>query len=169
MAASPATSSSASAAESWRPEVRARRTLAARLRGLSLRRRQVAGRLAASALVLMAVCVALPLRAEPVPAPVQAEVRTLLDRLASSDCRFKRNGSWHGAAEARDHLQRKYEYLAERDAIGSTEQFIDRAASRSSVSGRPYWVQCAGRDPVASRTWLTTLLRTLRAQPAAPR
>ena len=139
------------------------------LRGRAAPAKPGPARTALPAVVLAAVCLAAPLRAEPVPAPVQAEVRTLLERLAASDCRFKRNGSWHGAAEARDHLQRKYAYLAERDAIGSTEQFIDRAASRSSVSGRPYWVQCAGNDPVQSGRWLTTLLRTLRAQSGAQR
>lgn len=93
----------------------------------------------------------------------RAEIDTLLARLAASGCQFKRNGAWHTAEEARAHLARKLEYLADRRAVGSAEQFIERAATRSSVSGQPYLVRCGAAPAVPSGAWLDAELQALRA------
>src|SRR4029453_19231433 len=53
------------------------------------------------------------------------------------------NGSWYDAREARAHVEKKMNYLASRSLIGSAEDFIDRAATASSVSGDEYLVRCA--------------------------
>ena len=100
--------------------------------------------------------------AEPVAPPVRAEIDALLDKLAASGCTFNRNGSWHDAAEARAHLLEKLAYLEGRRLVQTTEQFIERAASGSSVSGRPYLVKCGDAAPVESGTWLSAELRSLR-------
>lgn len=97
------------------------------------------------------------------PSPARAEIEALLARLQSSGCSFNRNGSWHDAAEARDHLLRKLAYLEDRNLVQTTEQFIERAASASSMSGRPYLVKCGGAAPVESRAWLGAQLQALRA------
>jgi hypothetical protein len=102
------------------------------------------------------------------PPAAGAEIDSLLSRLAASDCQFMRNGDWHTAAEARAHLQGKLDYLARRGAVASTEQFIDRAATRSSVSGSAYLVKCGGNPAVPSGRWLHAELRALRTAPAAP-
>ncbi|MBT9569389.1 MAG: DUF5329 domain-containing protein [Thiobacillus sp.] len=115
-------------------------------------------------IVLAASLFATPLQADPVPAAARAEIGALLSKLAASECRFKRNGSWHTSIEARDHLQRKFDYLAEKGAVNSAEQFIERAATRSSLSGQAYKVQCGNHAAVPSGAWLTSLLRTLRTQ-----
>ena len=99
------------------------------------------------------------------PPDAQAEIEGLLSRLGSSDCQFQRNDSWHTAKEAQAHLQRKLDYLIDRDAVSSAEQFIERAASKSSRSGKAYQVQCGKRAPVASSQWLRAQLRVLRAGP----
>ena len=96
------------------------------------------------------------------PAATQREVAALFDALAQSDCRFSRNGSWHDAARARQHLQRKYDYLLERDAVASTERFIELAATRSSLSGRPYLVRCGSAPAVESATWFRRVLARVR-------
>ena len=41
-----------------------------------------------------------------------------------------------------EHLQRKYDYLLKKSLVDTSEQFIQRAASKSSVSGKPYRVKC---------------------------
>jgi hypothetical protein len=106
---------------------------------------------------------AAPARATETPAPVRTEIEALLDRLALSGCRFQRNGTWHEAAEARSHLLRKLAVIERRGTLGSTEQFIDLAATRSSVSGRPYAVACANASAnEASDTWLRRQLTALR-------
>ena len=109
--------------------------------------------------------------AAPPDAQTRAEISHLLAYLATSDCDFDRNGSWHDAPEARDHLQHKLDYLEKRSLVGTTEDFISRAASSSSISGEEYLVRCPGATPVKSRDWLTEELARYRAkpQPAMPR
>lgn len=100
------------------------------------------------------------------PPTARSEIDGLLSRLAASDCQFKRNGSWHGAGEAQAHLRRKLDYLAGKGLVASAEQFIERAATQSSVSGQPYLVQCGSSPAVPSGKWLHSELQALRA--AAP-
>lgn len=99
--------------------------------------------------------------AAPPPAARQ-EIAHLIGYLAASGCSFQRNGSWHEAPEAAKHLQRKYDYLQKRDLVATSEQFIARAASESSLSGKPYQVRCGGQAPVASAAWLKAELAKLR-------
>lgn len=99
--------------------------------------------------------------AAPPPAARQ-EIAHLIGYLAASGCSFQRNGSWHEAPEAAKHLQRKYDYLLKRELVATSEQFIARAASESSLSGKPYQVRCAGQAPVASAAWLKAELAKLR-------
>ena len=96
-------------------------------------------------------------------APVRAEIDLLLGRLQASGCQFNRNGSWYSGAEARDHLLRKLEYLEDKTTIQSTEQFVELAATKSSISGKPYLVRCGSAAPVESRAWLIGQLGIIRA------
>lgn len=93
----------------------------------------------------------------------RGEIESLISRLEASACRFKRNGAWHTSAEARTHLERKLDYLQRKGAVASAEQFIERAATRSSLSGQPYWVQCGSQTPQSGGEWLLGQLRQLRA------
>ena len=104
-------------------------------------------------------CLAL---AGPTPAPVRAEIDALLARFQASGCQFSRNGSWYGGSEAKGHLLRKLDYIEGKTTVGSTEQFIELAASRSSSSGQAYQVKCGNQAPVPSQAWLTQQLGTLR-------
>lgn len=98
------------------------------------------------------------------------EVSEILERIEKSGCDFNRSGSWYDGASARKHLQRKYEYLLARDKLGSTEDFISMAATRSSMSGEAYAIRCGGTTPVPSAQWLEGELRRLRAaSPLPPR
>ena len=90
------------------------------------------------------------------------EIAGLMDALSASGCQFQRNGDWHGAKEARAHLQRKYDYLLNKDKVDTAEQFIQRAASQSSMSGRAYRVKCAGREQDAA-DWFTAQLQKIRS------
>ncbi|WKB53611.1 DUF5329 domain-containing protein [Eleftheria terrae] len=118
----------------------------------------------------LALALAAPLAAsadEP-SAAVAAEVAGLLSHLGQSGCRFNRNGSWYSAAEAQEHLQKKYRYLQDRKLVSSTESFIERAASRSSASGQPYLVQCGNAPPQESAAWLGQALNRRRSNAARP-
>lgn len=100
------------------------------------------------------------------PVASSREISRLFDMLDHSGCRFFRNGSWYDATKASAHLRDKYNYLLKHGLITSTESFIDRAATRSSVSGRPYLVKCDGEPPIESRSWFGKKLMELRIAPA---
>lgn len=103
------------------------------------------------------------------PSPAAArEIAGLMQSLGASRCEFNRNGNWYDAAQARTHLQRKYDYLLKKNLVDSAEQFIDRAASRSSLSGKAYRVRCPDRPEQDSAGWFRDQLRRLRgsAKPA---
>ena len=100
--------------------------------------------------------------AEPSPA-AKREVEQLLSRLAASDCQFQRNGAWHDAAEARAHLEKKYQYLLRKQLVSTTEDFISLAGTKSSTSGKPYAVKCGAQKQVPSAAWLNAQLKEVRA------
>ncbi|HET9208246.1 MAG TPA: DUF5329 domain-containing protein [Burkholderiaceae bacterium] len=97
------------------------------------------------------------------PPATQKEIAQLLDRIETSNCSFGRNGSWHPPAEARKHLQMKVDYMVKRNMLGSTEEFISKAATSSSISGQAYQIRCGASEPMASATWLTGELKRIRA------
>ena len=93
---------------------------------------------------------------------MEKEIQHLFDYIQSSECKFNRNGKWHTAEEAWKHIHTKYTYLAKKGRIDSTEQFIERAASKSSMSGKPYMISCAKSDPITSAAWFTNELMNFR-------
>lgn len=117
----------------------------------------------------MACACAVPATAAPPPS-AEREIQALLAALQASPCRFQRNGDWYPAAEAKAHLQRKYDYLRKRDLAASAEQFIARGASRSSASGKAYRVACPGQPERDAADWFAQQLAALRrhAPSAAP-
>jgi len=73
-----------------------------------------------------------PLCAEPLSPAARGEIEVLLSRLAESGCQFLRNGNWYPAGEAQVHLRRKLDYLVDKGAVASAEQFIERAAAKAA-------------------------------------
>lgn len=92
-------------------------------------------------------------------ADTTAEIDHLLGFIGSSQCTFVRNGDEYDAAGARSHIERKYDYA--KRWIETTERFIDYTATKSSVSGKPYLVICAGREE-PSAAWLMRELARFR-------
>jgi hypothetical protein len=115
----------------------------------------------AAMIVALALLLVPAARAEP-PAQVQIEVNFLLGYVDGSGCEFYRNGSWHDAKEAEAHLRDKYKFLVARNLVNTTEQFIERVATKSSISGEPYGVRCNGGATVASSQWLRDELARFR-------
>lgn len=100
------------------------------------------------------VCASAPVSADPA-----GEIASLLDFIAASGCTFTRNGTDYDSAAARDHIAMKYDYV--RSRVKTTEEFIEYAASRSSLSGKLYTVDCAGKV-IPSAEWLKAELARLR-------
>jgi hypothetical protein len=120
----------------------------------------------------LALVMGAPARAATTAATVtdvtQAEVTFLLEYVGQSGCDFHRNGTWHDAKRAREHLRYKYESLRAAGRIGTADEFIDGAATKSSLSGRPYLIRCPGGATVTSNEWLRVALVRYRLQ-GAPR
>jgi len=98
------------------------------------------------------------------------EVKFLLEYIGGSGCDFYRNGSWKDAQAARAHLNDKYRYLKARGEISTAEEFIEKVATASSITGEPYQVRCHGGAGVATRPWLLeelVRLRVLNKRPAS--
>jgi len=94
----------------------------------------------------------------------QREVQALLAFVGSSHCTFIRNGKAYDADAARSHLEYKLDYLLRRHKVNSAEEFIERAGTESSFSGKPYRVNCDGVER-PSADWLMEELQRLRAMP----
>lgn len=112
-------------------------------------------------LVLLMLAAA-PAHAAELSSSAKTEIDALLSGLGTSSCQFYRNGSWHSGSEAKDHLQMKLEYLVARGLITDSEDFIEKAGTKSSVSGRPYKVRCPNQPAEPSAVWLGSELRRIR-------
>ena len=115
--------------------------------------------------IAIAACMAPAASAAPT-AKAQREIDALIAGLGSSGCEFERNGRWYDAKAARDHLQTKYDYLRKRNMADTAELFIERGATKSSMSGKAYHVRCQGKAAETSERWFKQRLQTLRATPA---
>ena len=91
---------------------------------------------------------------------VAEEIHTLLSRLEASNCNFNRNGASYSATDAKRHLESKFRTLRK---FQSAEQFVNRVASVSSVTGEAYLVNWDSA-PIQSRDWLLMQLQEIRAE-----
>ena len=90
----------------------------------------------------------------------EAEIEYLIEAIGDSGCVFIRNGSRHPAADAEDHIRMKYKRA--RRYASTAELFIERLASKSSMSKKPYLMECPGAEPVPSGDWLRARLDEYR-------
>ena len=101
------------------------------------------------------------------PVRVHGEIVSLLGLVEYSGCAFMRNGSWYSSADARKMLEHKLnDAMRDSGGVTSAEQFIEKSASRSSMSGKPYMVRCAEAKAVESGPWLLSKLVEMRSSAA---
>jgi len=93
-------------------------------------------------------------------ADTAGEIGNLLSAVGKSDCAFIRNGRKYSALEAEAHLRLKLR-RGQRYAT-TTEKFIDRLASNSSITRKPYKIECDNHQPIDSAEWLTAKLKYIR-------
>ena len=79
------------------------------------------------------------------------EIASLLLFVEQSECTFIRNGKQYNGPEARGHIETKYDHFKEK--ISTTEDFIELAATKSIMSGKPYRVLCSGKE-MSLADWL---------------
>jgi hypothetical protein len=93
----------------------------------------------------------------------ESEIDSLLDAIGRSECTFIRNGKRHDAEDAEDHLRMKLR--RGKRYVTTTETFIERLASSSSMSKQPYLIECPGREIAPTGDWLMQRLAELRKGP----
>lgn len=93
--------------------------------------------------------------------PVNREIDHLLQYVENAGCTFIRNNKSYDGTEARAHIQKKYDYFKGR--IKTTEDFISYAATKSTMSGKPYKVRCNGRE-IPCAEWLNVELEKFRSR-----
>jgi len=92
----------------------------------------------------------------------QLEINYLLSDVEKSGCEFYRNGIWYDATAAHTHLRNKYEYLLALSSIRTTEDFIEKAATESNITGQAYEVKCNGGAAMEGSRWLRDELARFR-------
>lgn len=100
-----------------------------------------------------------PIMAE-VPAGQKLEIDYLLGFVQHSSCRINRNGKFYDGSAAVSHIKKKYAYF--KDEIQTTEQFIELSATKSTMSGKYYTVQCEDSKQVRTKEWLLNELANYR-------
>jgi hypothetical protein len=88
-------------------------------------------------------------------------IDTLIQRVARmSSMVFVRNGSEYRAADAAKHMQAKYDYF--KKELVTAEDFIQRCASHSEMTGQAYKVKLEGGAVRDASEFLNGELRALR-------
>lgn len=108
------------------------------------------------ACTLFALLLTLPVWAK-LNAHEEARISAMLDALAQKkDLIFVRNGDSHNCDEAVSHLRLKLGNT--RNRIDTAEQFIDKVASSSSITGKPYIVRIPGKNDENAKPYLYALI-----------
>jgi hypothetical protein len=92
------------------------------------------------------------------------EIERLLALVGSAEGTvFIRNGEEHSAKDAAEHLRRKWQ--AAGGEIATAEEFIDKIATKSSLSGEPYRVRRSDGTEVPASEYLREKLKELEQAP----
>jgi hypothetical protein len=91
-------------------------------------------------------------------------IQHLITYVRESDVTFERNISRHDSVEAAAHIEKKYQHF--RDDIDTPEQFIERCATASLVTGKQYLIIDSQGDEIPAGEWLNTELARYRLQNA---
>lgn len=88
-------------------------------------------------------------------------IDTLIQRVSKmSSMIFLRNGSEYNASDAARHMQAKYDYF--KKELLTAEDFIERCASRSEMTGQAYRVKLTNGTVRDANEFLNSELRALR-------
>jgi Family of unknown function (DUF5329) len=116
--------------------------------------------------VLGAAVLATAARAEP-SAHEQGRIERLIRFVeAQKNMKFIRNGSEYNSTDAAKFLRGKLESMG--DEVKTAREFIERIASKSSMSGEPYRVKFADGRLLLAAQFLGDELRRMDANPPRP-
>ena len=94
------------------------------------------------------------------PNAEKQKIEALIKQVANlKDAKFVRNGSAYNADSAATFLRRKWE--ANESEVKTARDFIDKVASFSGTSGRPYLIRFKDGGEIKSRDFLLAQLKNL--------
>jgi hypothetical protein len=115
--------------------------------------------------LLLLLLTALPCQAQAITPAEKAKIEALISHLENlKDASFVRNGKDYDAQSAAQFLRKKWN--SQQSEINSATDFIAKAATVSSTSGKPYMIRLKGTPETPCGPYLTTQLRNIEA--AAP-
>lgn len=92
----------------------------------------------------------------------QAEIEHLLATVQNSKAKFMRNGDEHSGKDAAGHMKKKYNHFKKQ--IKTAEDFIEKCAAKSELSGKAYKIKEADGTVVDSKDWFLARLADYRKQ-----
>ena len=95
------------------------------------------------------------------PLSEKEKIEALIQFVKKSDTLFIRGGVEYPSSKAADHLRMKWDYAGKR--IKTARQFIDRIASKSSMTGKPYYVKSKDGKQITSAEWLSQALKKIES------
>jgi hypothetical protein len=90
-------------------------------------------------------------------------IEKLLTTVEKSDVKFVRNGDEHSGKAAVEHMRKKWDHFKKK--IKTPEDFIERCASKSELSDKPYKIKLADGKMVDSKEWMLARLAEIRKGP----
>lgn len=87
-------------------------------------------------------------------------IQYLLSRIADSSLIFIRNNETYPPRDAAEHINNKYQHF--KDEIKTAEDFIEKCATKSLLSGRYYQVIDKQGNKIRTHDWLMAELETYR-------
>ena len=93
-------------------------------------------------------------------AKAKIEIEHLFEFIKKSDVIFIRNGKEYPVEDAAKHIQKKMDHFI--DKIKTTEDFIDKSASKSELSGDVYQVKFKDSTKMETSKWLLSELKSYR-------
>ena len=98
--------------------------------------------------------------------PLSKTVDYLIAQVEKADTvKFLRNGDEHTAKEAAEHMRRKYNHF--KKEIKTPEDFIEKCAAKSELSGKPYMIKKSDGTTEKCQDWMKSMLEEHRKSIAA--
>jgi predicted GTPase len=98
---------------------------------------------------------------------LETTIEHLLEFVRTSDVVFIRNGKEHSPEDAAKHIEKKYKHYKKK--IKTPEDFIEKSATKSMMSGKKYQVRLKDGTLINTSDWLTEELERYRnAEASAP-
>ena len=100
----------------------------------------------------------------------EKKIEFLINEVEKVNGTFIRNGKSHPPKKAASHLRMKLDnsfnnWFAPSKDKWTAELFIEKIASQSSLSRKPYYIQFSDGKKVPSKIWLTEKLKSYKSSP----